>query len=89
MNVNLFYSFISLVIVIFKELLYSNQCWYFFYLFLETKKNFSFLTSLHIYSVQKCKLKVMLFIHSHGHLFSVTEQLMSCLRNLKVSVMKK
>ena len=77
------------MIVIFKELLYSNQCWYFFYLFLETKKNFSFLTSLHIYSVQKCKLKVMLFIHSHGHLFSVTEQLMSCLRNLKVSVMKK
>ena len=59
------------MIVIFKELLYSNQCWYFFYLFLETKKNFSFLTSLHIYSVQKCKLKVMLFIHSHGQ-FSVT-----------------
>ena len=62
---------------------------FFFYLFLETKKNFSFVTSLHIYSVQKCKLKVMLFIHSHGHLFSVTEQLMSCLRNLKVLIMKK
>ena len=50
--------FVCLFFLIYNSITQVNAFVNFFLPFLETKKTFSLVTSLHIYSVQNCKLKV-------------------------------